>query len=84
MATSEGFPDLRRREDVQSYLLDTARCLGVELDDEALAVDLDRRDVLADFRSYFHVPTIGQLVSEGDRSPGMNLSSLFSWFYFDV
>ena len=65
---SPNLPDLSTREDIQTYLTSLAGELGMALDDEQLAVELDRRDQLARFRSQFHVPTVGQLTGRTESS----------------
>ena len=65
------FPDLRSRDDIQRYLRHAAQSIGVALDSDAVAAELDRRDPVAHLRSCFNVPTVDQLMSEGERSPGM-------------
>ena len=64
MVDAGSFPDLSKREDIQSYLFSTAESLGVEVDDDAVAAALDGRDILAHFRIFFNVPTIHQLLGE--------------------
>ena len=64
-----GFPDLRTRDEVQQYLRGVAETLGVSESDNAVAEELDRRDTLAHFRGCFHIPSVGQLLSEQERSP---------------
>lgn len=59
------------REEVQSYLLSLEGDLSVPLEDPAVAAELDRRDKLASFRERFEVPSIGELLDEGDRDPGI-------------
>jgi hypothetical protein len=61
-------PSLSTREDVQAYLTGLAGELGMALDDEQLAVELDSRDKLARFRNQFHVPTVGQLTGRAETS----------------
>ena len=63
-----GLPSLRTREDVQSYLTGLAGDLGVALDDEQLAAELDKRDQLAKFRNQFHIPTVGILLGKPETS----------------
>ena len=59
---SPKLPRLSTREDVQAYLTGLASELGMKLDDEQLAMELDSRDQLARFRTLnqFHVPTVGE------------------------
>lgn len=57
----EEFPYLENQEAIGSYLRGVAGEEGVGLDDERLAVALDKRDKLASFRSKFCVPTIGEI-----------------------
>lgn len=66
-----GLPDLRTRTAIQDYIRGVAQQLGVEEDDEAVAVELDRRDCLAPFRDSFHVPSVGQLLSGTKTDPGI-------------
>ena len=61
-------PSLSTREDVQAYLTGLASELGMKLDDEQLAVELDSRDRLAQFRNQFHVPTVRQLTGRAETS----------------
>jgi hypothetical protein len=56
--------------EVQKYLQATAESLGVKLDSDAFAIELDRRDPLARLRSNFNIPIAGQLLAEGERSAG--------------
>ena len=65
---SPKLPSLSTREDVQAYLTGLASELGMKLDDEQLAVELDSRDQLARFRNQFHVPTVGQLTGRAETS----------------
>ena len=59
------------RNQVQEYLLALVRELNVSLEDPAVAAELDRRDELKRFREKFAVPTVGELLEEGDRDAGM-------------
>ena len=61
-------PSLSTREDIQAYLTGLASELGLALDDQQLAVELDSRDQLAKFRSQFHVPTVGELTGRAETS----------------
>lgn len=63
-------PDLRTREEIQSYLHGVADEVGVALNSPAVAQELDRRDQLAGFRAKFAVPTIGELLEEHERATG--------------
>jgi hypothetical protein len=63
----EQLPDLRTREDIQTYLSRVAKEVGVALDSPEVAEVLDRRDQLAGFRGKFELPTIGQLLEEHER-----------------
>ena len=65
---SPNLPSLSTREDVQAYLTGLAGELGMALDDQQLAVELDSRDQLARFRSQFHVPTVGELTGRAETS----------------
>ena len=65
---SPKLPSLSTREDIQAYLTSLASELGMKLDDEQLAVELDSRDQLARFRNQFHVPTVGQLTGRAETS----------------
>ena len=65
---SPNLPSLSTREDVQAYLTSLAGELGMALDDEQLAMELDSRDQLARFRSQFHVPTVGELTGRAETS----------------
>ena len=65
---SPNLPSLSTREDVQAYLTGLAGELGMALDDQQLAVELDSRDQLARFRSQFHVPTVGELTGRVETS----------------
>lgn len=65
--SEEGFPDLRTRDALHSYLRGVAETLGVEEDDDAVAAELDLRDSLSHMRSSFHIPRSGAL-GEMDRS----------------
>ena len=65
---SPHLPSLSTREDIQAYLTSLAGELGMALDDEQLAVELDSRDQLARFRSQFHVPTVGELTGRAETS----------------
>lgn len=56
---------------MQEYLDAVARNLGSPLESRAVASELDMRDPLADFRGRFEVPTIGELLDEEERDPGM-------------
>lgn len=60
------------KADVQTYLRETAESLGVELHNDAVAAELDRRDPVAHLRSCFNVPRIKQLLGE-ERSSGVPL-----------
>lgn len=60
-------PDLRTREEIQTFLLGVAKEVGVALDSSEVAEELDRRDQLAEFRGKFELPTIGQLLDEHER-----------------
>jgi kynureninase len=61
--------------EVQKYLQATAESLGVKLDSDAFAIELDRRDPLARLRSNFNIPIAGQLLAEGERSADVDPSS---------
>ena len=61
-------PSLSTREDIQAYLTGLASELGMALDNEQLAVELDSRDQLAKFRNQFHVPTVGELTGRAETS----------------
>ena len=65
---SPKLPSLSTREDIQAYLTGLVGELGMALDDEQLAVELDSRDQLAKFRSQFHVPTVGELTGRAETS----------------
>ena len=65
---SPNLPTLSMREDIQAYLTGLAGELGMALDDEQLAVELDSWDQLARFRSKFHVPTVGELTGRAETS----------------
>ena len=59
------------RDQVQDYLLTLVEELGVNLEDPAMATELDRRDELKSFRERFEVPAIGELLEESHRDPGI-------------
>ena len=60
--------DLNTRDDVQQYIRQIAQSLGVDEGDDRVAQQLDRQDPLAHLRSCFHIPSIGQLLDERERS----------------
>ncbi len=63
-------PDLRTRHDIQTYLSGVAKELGVSLERDEVAAELDRRDQLAKLRGEFNIPTIGELIDENERGKG--------------
>ena len=63
-------PDLRTRQAVQGYLRGVATEIGVVLSDKGLALELDRRDQLAPFRSKFNIPLLSTLLEEDAREDG--------------
>lgn len=63
----EPFPELKSREELQTYLRGVAEERGVSLESAEVAQELDRRDQLATFRKKFAIPTIGQLLDEDER-----------------
>ena len=79
MVWTMAFPDLFSKEDVQGYLRSTAESLGVEIDSDTLAAELDRRDPVAHLRTFFNIPSVGQLLAEGERSAGTSPSCADSY-----
>lgn len=67
-------PDLRTRQAVQGYLRGVATEIGVVLSDKGLALELDRRDQLAPFRSKFNIPLLSTLLEEDAREDGIDLT----------
>ena len=78
---SPSLPSLSRREDIQSYLTSLAGELGMALDDEQLAVELDSRDQLARFRSQFHLPTVGELTGRAETSRCAHIHVQYTYMY---
>ena len=75
MAKSQ-LPDLRTREEIQSYLHGVAKEVGMAINSPEVALELDRKDQLAGFRGKFEVPTIGQLLEEHERAAGEEVLAL--------
>ncbi len=71
-------PQLVTREEIQSYLEGVATEVGVALEDPKAAEELDKRDQLGAFRKKFGLPTIGQLLDEGERDESMHFRTLCS------
>ena len=57
-------PDLQTRDAIRCYLRGVAETIGAAEDDDAVASELDKRDPLAHLRSFFHVPSVDQLLNE--------------------
>ena len=70
-SVGRSIPDLRTKDAIRGYFHGLAQQLGVKWDDEKLARELDLRDELAHLRTSFHVPTIGDLLDEEQRDPGI-------------
>lgn len=61
-------PDLRTRDAIHGYIHGIAEQLGVKVDDDAVAAELDGRDALARFRNSFHVPSVDQILEREQTS----------------
>ena len=71
MASTNGLPDLRTRDEVQSYLRRLAAEKNLKLTDPEFAATLDSLDQLSKFREKFFIPKIGELLKGREISNGI-------------
>lgn len=69
-------PELRTRDEIQTYLKGVAKEMDMALDSPKVAEELDKRDQLSEFRKKFSVPTIGQLLEESQRDDCTMINSM--------